>query len=141
MEYRLYLEDAPHGVDYAPDEKVDLGGYWEAMNFLLTGAREPNGSIASLLVEDWPDVGGGEAGIIDAAALASFRAWLATQNDEELLARFDPDAMATLNVYRASRLQADPAGARENLAQILTSLRAFTARGAEIGSAAIRVIN
>ncbi len=141
MECRLYLEDAPRGADYEPNEKVDLGGNWEAMNFLLTGAREPDGSVASLLVEDWPDVGGGEAGIIDATALASFHGWLAKQDDDELLSRLDPDAMATLNIYRAPMLQADPVGARENLAQILTSLRAFTARGAEIGSAAIRVIN
>ena len=141
MECRLYLEDAPRGADYAPDEKVDLGGNWEAMNFLLAGARESDGSIASLLVEDWPEAGGSEAAIIDAAALASFHGWLAAQNDDEFLGRFDPDAMAALNIYRAPMLQSNPASARANLAQILTSLRAFAARGAAIGSAAIRVIH
>jgi len=140
MECRLYLEDAPRGAEYTREEVVDLGGRWEAMNFLLTGKRQPDDSVASLLVKDWPDLDGSEAAIVDAEALASFNEWLASQADDVVLGRFDPLAMAAMNIYGAAELQSDPALARENLAQILTSLRAFAARGAQIGSAAIRVI-
>ena len=140
MECRLYLEDAPSGADYAPDETVDLGSNWEAINFLLTGEREGDGSVGGLLVEEWSDLDGSEAALIDAASLRSFNTWLMAQLDDAVLARFDPVRMAAAGVYRAEWLQADPAGSREILANNLISLRAFAAHGAEIGSAAIRVI-
>ena len=141
MECRLYLEAAPRGTDYAPDECVDLEHLWEVMNFLLTGKRESDGSVANLLVEDWPDFGGSEAARINAEALSAFGNWLAGQTDDAILSRFDPSAMIASEVYGASTIAFNPASARENLARILTSLRAFADRGAQIGSAAIRVIN
>ena len=141
MECRLYLEDAPRGADYAADERVDLERYWEAMNFLLTGKRESDGSVASLLVEDWPDIAGSEATRIDTEALSAFSNWLINQTDDGILCRFDPGAMVAVEVYDATLIAVDPVSARETLAQMLTSLRAFVLRGTQIGSAAIRVIN
>jgi hypothetical protein len=140
MECRLYLADAPRGAEYAADEVVDLGRSWEAMNFLLTGKRETGGGVGSLLVEDWPDIGGSEAAMIDAHAIRAFSDWLASQTDDEILGRFDPEAMLAADVYEAGII-CDNVDAGEAFAKTLTSLRAFMLRGTQIGSGAIRVIN
>jgi hypothetical protein len=140
MECRLYLEDAPAEVVGAPDAHADLGSNWEALNFLFTGRRDSDGTPASLLVEEWDEIAGGQEAIIDPDAVAVFRRWLAGQADDVLLSRFDPQAMEAAGVYRARTLKAYPAECLEELRQGLASLRTFIERASEVGGPVVRVI-
>ena len=140
MECRLYLENIRANTEYAADELADLGGNWEALNFLFTGRRSADGGVAELLVKEWPYIEGSEAALIDSDSVAAFSHWLAGQSDEALLDRLDLGAMVAANVYRAGLLEADPAAARIELREGLQSLRRVANRALEVGGGAVLVI-
>jgi len=140
MECRLYLDIETGNAGYGSGEKVDLGGDWEALNFLFTGGRDADGSPASLLVDEWPDIGGSEACSIDKEALAAFARWIEPRSDSELLSRFDPSAMEKAGIYRGSSILADPVSTRDRLVMHLEALRSFVKQSASRRAGAIIVI-
>ncbi|HUG28356.1 MAG TPA: YfbM family protein [Gemmatimonadales bacterium] len=96
---------APPG-DLPPpiDRHLDIGGAWQAIHFLLTGHPWAGGPpFANAVLGGEPvsdeDFGYGPVRFLEADQVAAVAAALETVTAEELLSRFDPDALNAAEVY------------------------------------------
>lgn len=133
MECRLYPESGD-------GECVDLGRNWEALTFLFAGSADPVRRPETLLVDDWPDIEGSEATIINADAVAAFADWIERHPDTELLGRFDPAAMAAAGIYRSSVISDMPEEVFTEMSKQLADLREFVLGCRGRRASVIRVI-
>jgi len=118
VECRLYPEQGNA-------QPVDLGRNWEVLTFLFSGSKEPKGKPETLLVELWPDIGGGEASSVDAQSIAHFADWLDSHDDGQLISRFDSGAMIAARVYRSHVIEGAPDVVRDEVVAQLAELRRF----------------
>lgn len=128
---------APPG-DLPPpvDRHLDIGGAWQAIHFLLTGdpwAGGPpfaNAVLGGEAISD-EDFGYGPVRFLEAGQVVAVAAALETVTPEELLSRFDPEALNAAEVYPGGWTD-DPVW-RQHLAEQYADLRSLFANAAAHG--------
>ncbi len=129
---------------YKSGQQIDLDKQWHGVHFLLTGSASATSDQLSIIIGNFeeigPDNGYGPAWIIPAASLASCHRELVKLGDEEIAARFDPQAMKQEDVYLADLFVDEDEEARGFLMQDVSRLRAFIGKAAEQSLNAIALI-
>lgn len=128
---------APPG-DLPPpiDRHLDIGGAWQAIHFLLTGHPWAGGPpFANAVLGGEPisdeDFGYGPVRFLEPDQVAAVAAALETVTPEELLSRFDPDALNAAEVYPGG--WTDDADWRGHLAETYGGVRHLFANAASDG--------
>lgn len=122
------------------DEPIDLDKSWHGLHFLLTGSAEATGEPLSMLLNAYPKAEPDNPQSpfhLPAAAMAAFHEAISALGDATILDRLDPQAMQEADIYVASVFAADPAMARDYLAENLSILRRLAALAAKEGLGAI----
>lgn len=128
---------APPG-DLPPpiDRHLDIGGAWQAIHFLLTGHPWAGGPpFANAVLGGEPlsdeDFGYGPVRFLEVEQVVAVAAALETVTAEELLSRFDPDALNAAEVYPGG--WTDDAAWRAHLAETYGGVRDLFANAASHG--------
>jgi len=104
------------GPEYVPSPEgeellsCELGKDWHIVHFLFTGTAAATDHPLGLLYDaglEPEDFCSEDLWIVSSAQVSAFRDALHTLSDEELQRRFDPEAMAAADVYRAHGLTPD----------------------------------
>lgn len=137
------LRDAPEQIDEVlfvthEEDAVHVEKAWHGIHFLLTGDVVPGtGPLANVVFGRSPvgdeDLGYGPALATDAAAVPAIAAALEAVTDDQLRARFDPDAMD--EIYPNIWDEGDEA--LDYLIHHLQQVRAFYRNAAAQGHAVI----
>jgi hypothetical protein len=119
---------------YATGDTIDLEKHWHAIHFLLTGSSGATESPLSMILGNFeevgPDYGYGPAWFAPRDVLQGFHAALSSLSQEDLAARYDPDAMVRAQVYIAHSLADEGEEGLKFLLEDIERLRAFAAKGA-----------
>ena len=123
---------------------IDLDKEWHGTHFLLTrsseGANDPLSLILGSFEEVGPDIGYGPVQYIPSERIAAFHKALSALQDEEIVGRYDTDAMQQQNIYLADSYADEGEEGRQFLAERIQQLRDFARRGAEGSYHAFSVI-
>lgn len=138
------LLDAPAEI-HNPAIPFDLDEQWQAIHYLLTGSAGPTDSALSVIVGKFgkigKDQGYGPAWLIPAAAISAADEALDALTDEDLRARYDPQAMLDDNVYNAKMMLEDGDGGLDFVMDDIARLRSFLREGAKRKLDALAMIN
>jgi hypothetical protein len=129
---------------YKSGRQIDLDKQWHGVHFLLTHSAGATDDPLSIIIGNFeeigPDNGYGPAWIIPAASFISCNAKLSKISDQEISARFDPEAMKREDIYLADVFADEGDEARGFLMEDVTRLRAFVSKAAEQSFNAIAFI-
>jgi hypothetical protein len=133
----LYPDDG----DSEPPNYADLDKAWHCIHFMLNGSAGGTDSPLSLAILGGlpvgEDMGYGPARILDPQAVARIAAALATVDDANFSARYDPEAMQAADVYLADMCVRDGDDALDYLLDNYRDLVAFYEAAAARGDGAI----
>jgi hypothetical protein len=119
---------------YGTGDQIDLEKHWHAIHFLLTGSAGSTESPLSMILGNFeelgPDFGYGPAWLAPRDLLRGFHAALSSVSQEDLAARYDPDAMVRAQVYIAHSLADEGEEGLQFLLEDIERLRAFATKGA-----------
>ena len=129
---------------YESGRTLDLDKQWHAVHFLLTGSAEITNDPLSLIIgrfeEIGPDNGYGPAWFVPKDFITNFNNAISSLSYDELVARYDTDAMVHENVYIADALASEGEEGRGFVLEDVARLRAFVATAAADGSSAFALI-
>ena len=123
---------------------VDFDQAWHALHFMLCGDIGRTSSPLSVMVGNDEGLKGTEAHfygywVITPDEVRAFDGALSALSDEDIAARYDPDAFAQHNIHGADFL-ADEEGVRPYIMQGVPSLRRMTRAAAEANDYIISTI-
>jgi hypothetical protein len=116
--------------DFPEREEIDLDKSWHVLHFLLTGLAGDGEHPLNLIGRDWPPLANVDNGLgppmgISPSALRAFHEALADVSNEEILARWDSEAIRSAELYLGDTLADDEVTGREYIDENLSLLRKF----------------
>lgn len=140
----LLYGDLDDEEDEMPDPELDLDKSWHAIHYLITGTAwdVSEGAGAAILGGDeiGEDNGYGPARLLSSDKVRAVAVALDAIDVDTLRSRFDPDALATADIYPAIWTQAD-ADFDNYLAPYFVQLQSFYARASANGQAVLLAIS
>lgn len=131
----------------APGDLVDFDKAWDALHFMLSEGHlddvaRPLGVLVRNDVQHGLDSNGfGGFSVISPTEMAAFHTALSALSDEDLLQRYDPEAMAAADVYLADMFVDEGDEAADYIMQGVPALRTLAASCTAAGDGALRILS